>query len=358
MKIGILTFTNTANYGASLQAYALQQVIKSKGHECDIIDYRCGSIIKMHDPKEVFKKKGLKKIAAPLIYHVYKKRKEKFRQFEKNNCKFSAPCNKKNISTVTKGYDRIIVGSDQVWNTELTDNDMSFFLDYLNENGKKNSYAASIGKADFSDDINSAVKYLKMFNNISCRESSAAEQLREMTGRNDITCDVDPTLLIGDGWKRFVTKQKTKDNYIFMYLIPDEKELLDRIRAFAKKNNCKIVLLRKGIKRFKGIKTVSVASPVDFINYIAKAKYVITGSFHALCFSLMLGTDFYATPSAIKERSGRLTDLLRSMDLQNRFTGFSSYKFRQGDIDFVSVQNKLLQMKEKSIKTIDDILAE
>lgn len=359
MKIGILTFTNTANYGASLQAYALQQVIKSKGHECDIIDYRCGSIIKMHDPKEVFKKKGIKKrITAPLMYYVYKKRLDEFRKFEREYCSFSDPCSKKSIAKISKGYDRIIVGSDQVWNTELTNCDMSFFLGFLKGNEKKYSYAASIEKSALSNYINGAVEYIKQFNNISCRESSAAEQLKEMTGRNDITCDVDPTLLIGEKWKKFVTKKKAKDDYIFMYLLPEEKELFDRIRAFAKKNNCKIILLRKGIRRFKGIKTVSVASPIDFINYIAKAKYVISGSFHALCFSLMLGVDYYVTPSLVKERSSRLTDFLNVIETQERFTGYSSYCFTESKIDYKKARGLLQKSVNESLKTIDHILSE
>ena len=40
MKIGILTFHRAHNYGAVLQCYALQEVLKAKGHYVVIIDYR------------------------------------------------------------------------------------------------------------------------------------------------------------------------------------------------------------------------------------------------------------------------------------------------------------------------------
>ena len=40
MKIGILTYHACYNYGACLQAYALQQSIKRRYAECDIIDYQ------------------------------------------------------------------------------------------------------------------------------------------------------------------------------------------------------------------------------------------------------------------------------------------------------------------------------
>lgn len=40
MKVGILTFHHVANYGAMLQAYALQQAVQRLGHEAELIDYR------------------------------------------------------------------------------------------------------------------------------------------------------------------------------------------------------------------------------------------------------------------------------------------------------------------------------
>ena len=33
-KVAILTFQRALNYGAALQAYALQRVVKNLGHEC------------------------------------------------------------------------------------------------------------------------------------------------------------------------------------------------------------------------------------------------------------------------------------------------------------------------------------
>ena len=40
MKIGILTFHWATNYGAVLQCYALQEYLKSLGHEVEIINYK------------------------------------------------------------------------------------------------------------------------------------------------------------------------------------------------------------------------------------------------------------------------------------------------------------------------------
>ena len=39
MKIGIITFHRAHNYGAVLQCYALQEVLKEMGHNTYVIDY-------------------------------------------------------------------------------------------------------------------------------------------------------------------------------------------------------------------------------------------------------------------------------------------------------------------------------
>jgi len=39
MKVGILTFHNVANYGATLQTYALFHILTSNGYDVELIDY-------------------------------------------------------------------------------------------------------------------------------------------------------------------------------------------------------------------------------------------------------------------------------------------------------------------------------
>lgn len=40
MKIGIITFHWATNYGAVIQAYALQEAVASLGHDVKIINYK------------------------------------------------------------------------------------------------------------------------------------------------------------------------------------------------------------------------------------------------------------------------------------------------------------------------------
>lgn len=352
MKIGILTFVNTTNYGAALQAYALQRIIKLNGCDCDIINYYSDKVTEGHDPKAVFMSKKKRLFTALITYYVYKRRKEKFIEFEEKFCTFSEPCDKTNISLILEKYDKIVVGSDQVWNVDITGQDKVFFLSFLKNNKKKYSYAASVGKRYFSDDKYVYEKLVNNFINISVREQETAELLSDSLRRKDITCDVDPTLLLMDEWTDLIENKKFASKYIFMYLVPESDELLRAIKSYAKYNKLKIIWLRKGAGIRTGFKIVNIASPIDFITYIANAEYVITGSFHALCFSLMLNVKFYVTESIQKERSGRLANILNIVGLTDRVLQEPNYQFTEAKIDFDIVREKINICRDRSLKTI------
>lgn len=358
MKIGILTFVNTSNYGAALQAYALQSYIRDTGNSCDIIRYDCPDVSSAHDPKALWKRKGIKnKLKAPLLQSVYQKRLDAFRAFENSYCSFSEPCNRNNVAEIICQYDRIIVGSDQVWNPDINGKDNTFFLDFLDDNSKKCSYAASIGKNYFSQEEAAAYeKLLRQFSVISAREQGTAEQLAAALNRTDVTCDIDPTLLYDGDWKKFIKQDNPNGDYIFLYLLPNNPTLFKAIRVFAAAHGCRTILLQKGMGKKKGCQIVNVASPIDFLNYVYHAKYVISGSFHALCFSLIYEKEFYATPSVQAERSVRLTDLLSTVEITGHQITAPTYEIRTTPTDFARVRDILVRQRFSSRKTIERIL--
>lgn len=358
MKIGILTIVNTINYGASLQAYALQQAIRREGHTCDIIRYSCEEIVNAHDPKQNAKGKGIKSLFAPIIISIHGKIHGAFQTFEEDYCSFSDPCDASNIAEIAEKYDRIIVGSDQVWNQVITGNDKHFFLDFLKDDRMKYSYAASVGTAYFSQDVSELEALLKRFQVISVREEATAKLLRENLGREEVVADADPTILNWKNWGAFISSDNKYGDYIFLYFLPKDPALMDAIRRFAKEKGCKLVFLRRGVMKMRGIQTVTVASPIDFLNLIAHAKYVISGSFHALCFSLMFHKEFYVTSSTQKTRNGRMTDLLSSIGQIDRFVTEPEFRFVQNELDYEAIDRMLEESVKASTNTIKRICSE
>ena len=69
-KIGITTFQGAYNYGAILQAYALQKTLSDIGNDVKIINYYNENI---YDQYRTFRKKhhGLSSAIKIFIYDVY-----------------------------------------------------------------------------------------------------------------------------------------------------------------------------------------------------------------------------------------------------------------------------------------------
>lgn len=352
MKIGILTFVGTSNYGAALQAYALQRVLTQQRVQCEVIDYSPEVIRNMHEPKGVFHRKGLKsKLAAPLMYLVYRNRMTLFDRFYKHSMQYSPRVSARELPRLLEGYDRIVTGSDQIWNPELTNGDYSFFLDGLVDTTKKYSYAASIGTAYFPEAQQEICeKMLQDFQLVSIREEGAARKLTQRTGI-PVSCDADPTFLLKkQDWMPFVDKRSISEKYIFLYLIPEDKKTLDMIRQFCKAQNCLPVLVRKGAKPIPGFRTLTKLSPEDFLTLIYHSEMVVTGSFHAMCFALQFEKPFRITQSRIAERTGRLTGLAAQLGLGDVLLKGTSSQMPQ--IHWPAVQEKMDAMRQNSMKTI------
>ena len=56
-KVGIVTFHRAKNYGAMLQAYALQETLENR-YDTLIVDYRCQEIEAKYYAKKTLKRKG------------------------------------------------------------------------------------------------------------------------------------------------------------------------------------------------------------------------------------------------------------------------------------------------------------
>lgn len=52
MKIGLLTFHDTTNFGSLLQTFGLYKKILDLGYDIEVVDYQCKSIMKREIPKQ------------------------------------------------------------------------------------------------------------------------------------------------------------------------------------------------------------------------------------------------------------------------------------------------------------------
>ena len=109
------------------------------------------------------------------------------------------------ITNADKKYDKFIVGSDQVWNTQLTGNDFTYYLDFIKDSHKKNSYAASFGYSKLPEEVKEkAIDLLKDFNTLNIREKQGKEIIINEIKNKEVNVVMDPTFLLDkEEWKKF-----------------------------------------------------------------------------------------------------------------------------------------------------------
>lgn len=329
MKIGIITYHNAMNYGAVLQAYALQEWLKKNGCSVEILDYN-NQMVALSYRQFRFKcipKKNPFKTIIFLVIGLFRLLKfKRVKSIVKSMLVLSNQI--KCINDVNlENYDVIIVGSDQLWNTKISGGyDLMYWGDFKRFfDGKVITYAISMNSKNLSSDDEFIIQNrLKNFDAISVREKSLKNKLEEIDNRLNISTCIDPTLLLDTRqWVENINVSIIpKEKYICIYAILERKNLVPIAIKFAKKHNLKYVIINPLATSVPFSRNYQPDNPLDFISLISHAEYVFTSSFHGLAFSVVFEREVYVYGEP--EKNERMKDLLDSLNIGNRF--FTKYE--------------------------------
>jgi len=352
MKIGILTFHGSHNYGAMLQAYATQRFLKSKtGGDVKIIDYRPDAIINSY--KILSSPHGLKetlKFCIRLLkYRSLKKRWQGFEAFyEKQFDKTRPYPSYDSLASNPPDCDVVIVGSDQVFNPQ-NKNKKVYYLDFLADSkARLAAYAPSFGYADIPDhrknDIRTSLDRIEF---LSAREQEGCAIIKELTGRT-VDCVLDPVfLLTPEEWVISMDYpfRMPFPSYILVYALVGVKEQMAIARQIRRHLKLPIVLIpgRNGPPFLSAAdRKMGGACPEHFVHLFANADFVVTDSFHGTCFSVIFNKPFFST-IVVHATSARITSFLDRTGLTERAL-FSSRTIQKSELllDF-RVPNRLLR---------------
>ncbi|MCR5719151.1 MAG: polysaccharide pyruvyl transferase family protein [Lachnospiraceae bacterium] len=95
-------------------------------------------------------------------------------------------------------------------------------------------------------------------------------------------------------------------------------------------------------------------SPVEFLEYLYYSDYVITGSFHAVCFSLLFKKDFISVQSPSAKRTGRIKDLLTQLTILEE-TYQPDEPLRTVCLDYGTINQKLVCLREDTNHILERI---
>lgn len=328
-KVGLATcFID--NYGACLQAYALQKKIEETGAECKIIQYiEPEGYKRKHNIRDAIKANPLFLFAVRLFgYKPFFKylNKSKFQAFRNKYLKFTPRYDTaEEVYKAGMEFDAYVCGSDQIWNPVLFDgNDPIYTLDFVPDGKRRIAYAPSIGLSEFpKEHIEDFKNKIERFDFISVRESAGQAIVQQLTDK-EVKVVLDPTLLLNDGdWSKIATSVKMKRPYIFCYLFGTRKyigEFTEYVRR-ATKMDIVCIPLTEREEKSDYIKIYD-AGPCEFLGLIRDAALVITDSFHATAFSINFNTPFYSLlRNEANERNNmnsRVENLLAMMQMEER----------------------------------------
>ena len=353
MKIGILTFHRAHNYGAVLQCYALQEVLKRMGHDVQVIDYRqpwiedfyslfCRNMIRRNSESVSMLVKYLK--GSLKKWMLAPNKASDFMEFREKFLNLSLPC----VDAIPQGYDCYVVGSDQLWSLHCLGGkaDRIYMGDFERPHGSKLvGYAISADMKSVQESSVLLKECVSAFDALSMREKEVADVVAAFTGAACEVC-LDPTLLTDASLWNPLMVSVPKEEYVLMYEVRWNPQTKGMLRKKAEElaaeigPHCKVIDLTR------------VNRPVtEFVSLFKNASHVVTTSFHGIVFSIIFGIPFFALP-LWGGYDLRYIELLKSLGAENRLVTFDT-PLKPSPMDFAPIKEKLLERQKSSIEFIE-----
>lgn len=337
MRIGVISFHASHNYGSMLQAWALQTYLEIQGHEVEIVNYRSKiQRVVYHRPISFVRSDvALASMKRLLMYPqsirpLYKKW-HLFENFLAEELKTTEEYHTiEELSELNNHYDLLICGSDQLWNTNAPDSGEAYYGNWFQ--GKKISYAASLGQEP--EKCNREFLHLQIhgFDAVSLREQRSMDFLLQngIIQNGCVVCD--PTLLLdAQDYDTIVADEPLiKGDYVFFYTpVGLPYDYFDIASNIGRELGCKVITEKayypKDIQKYGNIEPYIPTGPKEFINLIRYAKCICGGSFHLQVFSILFQKDFYCING---DKDSRTNHLLNQFGLEDRIISLSEPKFR------------------------------
>ncbi len=297
-RVGIITFLHNDNYGSSLQAYALQRVIREMGYDCEHLDYRPDSREKIRNllesgnsPKLVLE--GIRKRKVRSEQDGARRKNAAIPAFYEKHMHLSKVChNRRELKEAGRSYDFLICGSDQIWNP--TWQNSAYFLPFAADSQKKIAYAASFGVSTMPAErkVRRIRNWLADFHRISVREIQGADLTEKITGKRPDVMPDPVCLLSRESWEEIAPCRKAEEPFLLCYFIAENPSYWERAKALAEENRLRMIVVPVTAESFdRGDERLEGAGPLEFLSALRGAAMVCTDSFHCLAFSTILGSN-------------------------------------------------------------------
>lgn len=301
------TIYKADNYGAIFQAMSLSEYLKTNYKNVYILDYSPNKIRRQYSALRTY---SIKAVLKDIFRFLPRKRMlSKITLFiNKNFAELSLE------SAKSQEFDTLVTGSDQVWNPAIVSFDEKFepyyFFDGI-KGREKISYASSLGSYRYDDKQSEEFKkYISEYDRVAIREEDSSKYINE---HFDISTThvLDPTLIQNRAfWEKIITTNSYElDDFILVYFNNYTEELATITNRLKEQTNKKVVVINNWYARtINSDLYVRDAGPEEFLELFSKAKYVVTNTFHGVCFSINFEKEFLYVENGV--HSNRVQSLL------------------------------------------------
>lgn len=279
-----------SHYGGIITAYALEQLIIDLQNNCKLVD-------NMSNWESVIQKKSFNKKFADEYLNV-------------------TPniTNTYTLEDIEEKADIFITGSDQVFRLKYISRIIEqYLLTFTDSNKKRIAFSASFGveKEQFlnestENDLEIMKEALSAFDYISVREKSGVEICKDVFGI-DAEWIIDPVFILKkDKYKKLAEKStKNYSDKIVSYMLRPKSNYVNAYKYLSKKYNTKVE------------KTAYANITVeDWFNSIINCKFLITDSFHGVCFAIIFNKPFICIVDKNHGRT-RIDSILEMLNIEN-----------------------------------------
>lgn len=316
MRVGIVTFHCSYNFGSALQAFALRKVLVKLGHEASVVDYRSKNYF---DNYRIINPDHIRGTLRALKHlGRYQKRKEAFELFARETmCLTDKTYTYKDESALEElqgEFDCFVCGSDQIWNLDATHGVIGpFFLSFAGD-ARRVAYAPSLAQTSFKSeyfDKSEVAELLEKFDAISVREEETVGLFQPLV-KKEIKVALDPTMLLDTAeYADMLPRASYDEPYMFIYLLRSCPELVESAVALTRHTNIRVLYVSDNDLPIPNSENLLGIGPDQFVSLVAHAEAVLTNSFHATVFSLKFHRPFrvFATDMS----ASRMRDLLEEL---------------------------------------------
>ena len=364
MRVAIISkYYKNYNFGGLLQSYAMVKILQGLGCDAYQISFKPNDLKKYGFFKYVNIK--LRMAVRSFLIHIKCKKITSFNKNMKlfmNSIPHTSLIKAQKLYVLNKEYDGFVAGSDQIWNPAFAYDE--YFLNFAENNKRKISYAASIGVTDCGDEEKDyLIKQIERMDYVSVREIGAKNLLNQIMPNKKVSWVLDPTFLLSkEQWSELDVSNKMDlpKHYAAVYLMGNNIDNINLVNKIINEMGIESVIIPFTVSDYNK-NSKNDLGPKEFVTIIKNAEVVFTDSFHATCFSIINGVNFYCLSrngtSKNKSMNSRIESLFDMFEIQPRWIRtYEDYENLNSEISYDEINEKIYEYQKASLYYLNNAL--